>query len=451
MAEKSPCKEDIEAWRSLVHVCRRWRCLVFASPRRLNLQLVCTSRTHIRERLDVWPPLPLVVDGIVSSTPVHNIVVALGHRDRVCRIYFGGVTRGLQWDKVLAAMQVPFPALTDLQLLCPNREMAPIIPDTFLGGSAPRLRSLDINDIPFPGIPKLLLSATHLVKLTLSNIPHSGYISPEAMATCLSVLTNLDTLVLSFYVEFIYFRPHRRPPPMTRSILPNLNTFWFSGASQYLDDLVAQLDAPRLYHLSMTFPLEQMNFDTQHLAQFISRTPTSQEANEAHVILDGVDAEVDIRSASDDHARLCVKISYEDLRAKPEPLFIAQVCTICFPPLPTVENLRVGVFVENLSVLDYDPPIEDDQWLEVLRPFTAVKNLYLSKQFAPRIAAALQKLIGSRITEVLPGLQSIFVEGLEPSGTLRECIGQFITARWLSGHPIAISDWHKFYSKSRQQ
>jgi hypothetical protein len=32
-------KRIVESWQSLVHVCRRWRCLVFGSPRRLNLRL----------------------------------------------------------------------------------------------------------------------------------------------------------------------------------------------------------------------------------------------------------------------------------------------------------------------------------------------------------------------------------------------------------------------------
>jgi hypothetical protein len=72
-----------------------------------------------------------------------------------------------------------------------------------------------------------------------------------------------------------------------------------------------------------------------------------------------------------------------------------------------------------------------------------VKNLYLRKEFVPGIAAALQELVGARITEVLPSLQNIFVEGFEPSGPLQENIGQFVAARQLSGHPIAISDWHK--------
>ena len=45
-------KMAIEAWQSLVHVCRRWRCLVFESPRRLNLRLVCAQGTPARQ-LDV--------------------------------------------------------------------------------------------------------------------------------------------------------------------------------------------------------------------------------------------------------------------------------------------------------------------------------------------------------------------------------------------------------------
>ena len=35
-------KRETEAWQTLVHVCRRWRYLVFGSPRRLNLRLCCT-------------------------------------------------------------------------------------------------------------------------------------------------------------------------------------------------------------------------------------------------------------------------------------------------------------------------------------------------------------------------------------------------------------------------
>ena len=75
------------------------------------------------------------------------------------------------------------------------------------------------------------------------------------------------------------------------------------------------------------------------------------------------------------------------------------------------------------------------EWLELLLLFPAVKNLYLSKIFAPRIVTALQEIVG---TEVLPNLQKIILE-LEPLGRFQKNIEQFGAARELSGHSITIS------------
>jgi hypothetical protein len=111
---------------------------------------------------------------------------------------------------------------------------------------------------------------------------------------------------------------------------------------------------------------------------------------------------------------------------------------MCLPPLPTVEILRLGIFIDRL-----DPEMEmdrNDQWLEFLRPFTAVKSLYVSEEFQPNMVSALQELVGGRTTEVLPSLQNIF---LEWPGAFQEAIGQFVAARRLSGQTIIISDWDR--------
>ncbi len=86
--------------------------------------------------------------------------------------------------------------------------------------------------------------------------------------------------------------------------------------------------------------------------------------------------------------------------------------------------------------------IENTLWFELLLPFTAVKNLLLSKEFAPGIADTLQE----RITAVLPSLRNIFVEGVEPQEPFREHIRKFAAARRLSGHPVAISVWRNEFS-----
>ena len=94
----------------------------------------------------------------------------------------------------------------------------------------------------------------------------------------------------------------------------------------------------------------------------------------------------------------------------------------------------------------YDRPrwqddIEDSQWLEVLHPFTALKDLRVSLEFLPCIAPAFQELAGEPVTEMLPALQNLILEELHPSGAVRESIKKFVTARRLADHPIVVSYW----------
>jgi hypothetical protein len=83
------------------------------------------------------------------------------------------------------------------------------------------------------------------------------------------------------------------------------------------------------------------------------------------------------------------------------------------------------------------------QWLELFDPFIAVKNLYLSKKYAPLIAPALQELVGGRTAEVLPTLQNIYLEGLQSSEPIQEGIQKFVVARQDSGHPVTIFLWER--------
>src|SRR5713101_804461 len=72
-----------ENWQLLVHVCRRWRHLVFLSPHRLHLRLYCTPETSVKDTLDVWPALPLIVSGDMTSTSsTDNVSAALGQNSR---------------------------------------------------------------------------------------------------------------------------------------------------------------------------------------------------------------------------------------------------------------------------------------------------------------------------------------------------------------------------------
>ena len=423
-----------------MHVCRRWRNLVFGSPRHLNLRICCTTRLPVRDTLDIWPPFPLLIyNGTSTTQDLDNVIAALELRNRVHEISFIAADRSAV-EKVLAAMQEPFPELTELLLTSESwlwsSSSVPVVPDSFLGGSAPHLRSLELNGITFPGSPKLLLSATHLVNLRLLNIPHSGYISPDVMVTVLSTLTNLRSLGLGFQSPRSQIDQARRPPPpSTRSVLNALTHFHFNGVYEYLDDLVARIDAPQLINWIITL-FNDIVFDAPQLTQFISRTPTLKVVENAHVAFGNGKG---IVSSSSQTSYYEVGISCKELDWQVSSL--EQICASHLPLLSTLENL----YIYDRSILepDWHNDIENMLWLDLLHRFISVKNLYLCKKFAPRIVAALQELVGDRTTEVLPNLQNIFLEEVEPGGRVQEDIGKFVAVRQLSGHSITVSHWER--------
>jgi hypothetical protein len=433
-----------EGWCTLVHVCRRWRTLVFGSPRYLNVQLLCTEKMQVKKMLDIWPALPIVIQYFsFPRSSVDNIFAALEHRNRVHSITLYTSDRTSELEKAVAMMQDSFPVLTDLQLDLHSDdkidETALVIPDSFLGGSAPCLRGLTLGGMSFPGLPKLLLSATYLVALQLWRIPHSAYISPETMVTCLSALTSLKYFTLDFKPPQTHpDRESRHPPSPTCTFLPSLTWLSFKGVSQYAEDLVARINAPLNYlHIAL---LNQPMFDTPHLFQFIARMPKFQQPNEARITFDNYGVDITrpslIRDLQSEGLRLNILCEslVDQLSCLP------QVCSRSLPAIVAVERLYICMRIPYPQLRRRDNA-EVNQWLAILRLFTSVKSLYLSTRLTPRIAAALQQAVG--LTRVLPALQNIFLQEYPPSEPVCNAIGQFVSAPRLSSHPIAISRWDR--------
>ena len=246
-------------------------------------------------------------------------------------------------------------------------------------------------------------------------------------------MSSLEILALEF--QSPQSRPDRetrRLPPSKHSVIPALIALIFKGVVEYLEDLVTCIDTPQLNNMDITF-FNQIDFDTPRLAQFINRTSylgkhlaRVQFLNESvHVRLSPGNLQISISCREPDWQLSSIE----------------QICNSSLHPLSTVQVLYIQHPYQYPELVWKNEAIEDTLWLQLLLPFTAVKNLYLSNESAPGIAAALQELVVGRITEVLPSLQNIFVKGFEPSGAFQKNIGQFIHARQLSGHLIAISDW----------
>ena len=414
-------------WSRLVHVCQRWRYLVFASPLRLNLQLFYTSKRPVKEMLDVWPPLPIYLYVDPDNVDSDNMIAALEHRDRVRNILIINLTSS-QLERLAAMMQEPFLALTMLQL--ETRETVRALPDMFLGVSAPRLESLFLVNIPFPGLPRLLLSATDLSQLSLLKIPDTGYISPEAMVTGLSTLTRLGYLCIEFMSPASCpYQRCQRPPPITRFVLPALTYMTFRGDNEYLEDFIARIDAPRLNGLNIAFFNHRL--DVSQLLQFITHAGMTKSYNRATVVFKGAYVRFAHRppEGTTTPGRLILEILVSCM---------TQICSQYSSLLPSVEKLDIYLDASRWQV-DSDPP----QWLELFRPFTGVRTLRISCHSKSPIMCTLQDLDGEMAIEVLPALDDLYLEDYQPSGPEQKVIEPFIAARQYSDHPVSVHRWER--------
>jgi hypothetical protein len=212
----------------------------------------------------------------------------------------------------------------------------------------------------------------------------------------------------------------------------------FCGVSEYLEDLVARIDAPLLDTIGTAF-VHQLIFDISQLAQFTKRTTRIQALNEAHVAFNYYGVQVDSLPPTQTLDKMSgLRISCRKLDWQLSSL--AQVFSSFFPSIYIVEHLYFYWPQYSSSQWQYD--IENTQWLEVFHPFTAVKNLYVSKEIAQCIAPALQGLVWESAKDVLPTLENIFLEELQASDPVQEAIGHFVAARQLLGHPVAVSHWN---------
>jgi hypothetical protein len=430
-------------WNRLVHVCKRWRYLVFASPLRLDLCLFCSGSTPVRETLDVWPPL------LIEISTYHwdaDIVAALEHSDRVRRVGLHKIPR----NQLAKLMPEPFPALEHLSLAT---KIALVhndfpLPSTFLGGSAPRLQSLSLWNISLPTLPQLLSSTYDLVDLSLQKIPYGGYISPEAMATCLCALTRLTNLDINFSHCCLGAcrgpsSKTQGPSPLKRTVLASLAKFGFYGDTRYLEYLVAGIVAPVLKVVDISlvdFRISNSPTDIRNLIRFIDHSPTLTLFKRAEMILSFIHVTIKLLpTTKTHHDSFCLAIEYKLEEASLQLPIMAHICSHFSFLLSGIERLHI----EGMLTPPVQADIDDAKWLEVFRPFAYVQSLQISRKAIPCIVLALEGLSVELATKVLPALGDLYLEEdlkCPPlaSGSEQKGIERFITARQCSNHPVTV-------------
>jgi hypothetical protein len=141
----------------------------FGSSSCLVLLLLCTPTISVRETLHIWPPPPVIpTSEHYSTSGLDNVIIALEHNDHSPSWHISSFARRKTWCQ-------PFPihSWVDFHHVW---------------------KYSSLFGIPFPALPKLLLSTP-----VLFYIPDSGYTSPNTMLICLSALASLEELRIDFY------------------------------------------------------------------------------------------------------------------------------------------------------------------------------------------------------------------------------------------------------------
>ncbi|KAH9167361.1 hypothetical protein EDB89DRAFT_2125335 [Lactarius sanguifluus] len=413
-------------WPRLVHICHKWRQIVFASQQALHLRLFCTHGTPVLKALDYWPALPIAVQygGSLALNPLahgdeDNIIAALKQFDRVSTI---GLTITTSLLGKLSAIEEPLSRLEELVLRSPDNTQL-ILPSTFRWGA--RLRRLHSTRIALPALPQLLSSSENLVDLKLHEI---GYFSPEALADALSRMTQLQSLSLHFpSPASCTGLIGASPLPVQRVVLPALSCFKFRGTSEYLNDLVTRIDAPGLVDIQVRF-FNQLIFHILQFVQFIDRIETQK----SHRRVDIVSFKHFISicfTRPGAPTRLKMRVSCEQLDWQLS--VITQIWDQLSPLLSPIESL--GIYTTQFSNGQDD--MDKEQWLELIRGFGGAKDFRVTGGLATDILRTLRRADGEHTT-MLPSLRTLGVLG-PMRGSLWEAVEAF-TSRRPSDHFIEV-------------
>jgi hypothetical protein len=413
-------------WPTLMQICRKWRRIVFDSPRALQLRLFFTHGTPVLKTLECWPTLPLVIQ--YGGSPVldppapedeGSIVAALKQSDCVTSISLT-VTRSLL--KNLSAIERPFSELEDLVLLSQNNRQL-TLPGAFLWG--PRLRRLHLTSITFPTALQLLYSSKNLVDLHLHEVIYPSRSLPVILLSVLSEMVQLRSLSLHFLSTA---KQLTSPPPSGEPfLLPALTRFNFQGRKGHLESLVARIDTPRLGEIEVTF-LNNSDLDLCKLRTFLDQTGMPKSHRRAYILASDLAISISLTRPGDD--------TYLKLRLPPSlgllPVsdHVAQICAQFSAFLFNVEDLLIDV-----TSRPWDRS-ESRQWLKVLDSFPRVKWFHLVGNLSADIVL---RALNTRRETVLPALYKLYIpQHASRRAPLTGAMVSFMSSRQLSGRPITV-------------
>src|SRR6266403_3992178 len=419
-------------WYKLVHVCQRWRNLIFGSASYLGLTLVCTNGTLVANMLAHSPPLPLTVDysdedGITAEDE-DAIMLALEQRDRVrhLRLFFPF------WKlrNFVMAIDGEFPILQYLIVISQMEGSSALMLRETL--QAPHLKHLMLTGFTHPIGPRLHPTAVGLVTLDLLIHQPSAFFQPNILLQWISFMPQLEKLVISFRfpvpdrdveLQFTHI------PITTPITLPNLRWFWFQGVSAYLEAIVCRIATPRLERLHIQF-FEQLTFSVPCLVQFMN---TTKILRFDRAVLDFSDMGVYALFLRETGAFVFTMIVH-CRHLNQQVSSVAQISSALGQVLSAVEHLDLEHKTHTRSSEEHND-IDRIEWRKLLRALNNVKTLHVEDGLVEELSRCLQLEDGELPLDLLPELQELTYVGSSDAG---DAFTSFIDARQNIGRPVTL-------------
>jgi hypothetical protein len=425
-------------WYKLAHICQRWRNLVLESASFLGVSLVCKKGTPVADMLAHSPPLPLVIDYYYEYLDItaedegpdeEGIILALKERDRVRCVRLGMPITNLQ--KLFLAINEEYPILEYLVIVPSIYDSAAmVLPEAI---QAPRLRHLALAGFALPIGSRLLATAVGLVTLCLFIDQPSTYFHPNTLLQWLSLMPQLQTLVISFYFPVPNRDVEKQLMHAPTITLPNLHLFRFRGVSAYLEVLLHRITTPRLEKLEIGF-FNQLTFSIPRFLQFMMTTENLRFESARFEFFDGLLLHVEAypRREAETHA-LSITVHCQDLDWQVSSA--AQFSNFLSQMFSAVEHLTIEHKVCTQSSEEHNG-IERSEWRKLLNSFSNVKTLHIAEGLIGELSRCLQLDDGELPLELLPELQEITFSGSDNDGN---AFTSFIDARKNTGRPVALA------------
>ena len=426
-------------WYQLVHVCQRWRDLIFRSASHLDLCLVCTFGTPITDMLANSPPFPLIIDYPGQDHPIaaeceNEIIFALEqHHERVRRIRLFVPTPNI--ERLITVIEGEYPILEYLILATPieDKSTGLMLTETF---HAPHLRHLQLTGIAIPIGSRLLTTAVGLIVLALNMKHPSGYLQPNTLLQWISFMPELEMLAVFFGFPVLSRDVERqlmRAPITTHVTLPNLLGLTFRGASAYMEAFVPHITTSRLEKCQIALP-NQLTISIPRLLQFINTTENLRFNRAAFLFYD---ERVTVGVYPDENAKayslsLVVDCWHLDWQVSSA----VQISNALSQKFSAVVYLTFGHEEHSRSSGERNE-VDRNEWRKLLMSFNNVKTLDIRDYgLVGEFSHCLQLDDGEHPLELLPELQElIFLE----CTAVGDAFAKFIDARKNAGRPVTLT------------